>query len=851
MAAPNRPFEVLTAQSALRSLWAAAVIVGLPAIAKPESAAYYLSLSGLLLAAAVAIQLTRHRLPPRQLSRLVLATGSTAGLFAAFVTGGADSPAYQSYAIVVVGGAWLVLDPLGAVVAAAITIAVGPALIWADHAGVLPAPWVVHSTWSRWATAAAACALLAVVQRLEFRRLRTAVDTAQVQLARAEQAQIDVARERSRYADVVSTVPGVVCEFEVRLDGSRAFTFMSGGAQRMFGVAPEEALHDANAIFRLVAPEWRPLLEASIAHSCATLEPWEIEGQVITTQGEAKWLRGQALPTRMPDGTLRWHGVLTDNTSSRRNAQSLREAEASLKTSLSLVHATLESTADGLIAVNRQGQVTGYNQKFLTLWQIPSAVAEARDDRQLLEHVKDQLIDGPAFLEKVRQIYGHPDSVSFDTLFFKDGRCFERYSQPQVVDDVSVGRVWSFRDVSERVAEEERRRKLEQQLHQSQTMEALGTLSAGIAHDFNNLLTVIIGRSELAQARTPDASEHDGHLRDVLEAARQASDLVRQIREFSQPHLATRAVVRVAEVVGPALDLLRSSFPPAIDVRILLDPHVAIVADRSQLQQVVTNLAVNARQAIGDRAGRIEIALDVVGPDRLPVGFEFPVSDAYAHLSVCDTGSGIPADALAHVFEPFFTTKDVGRGRGLGLAVVHGIVQRHGGAVTVESDPGNGACFRVLLPVYSGQTTSEPSGDGAPTEPATPRLRRVLVVDDDERVAKVMAGLVAFLAHEATIRTDPVDALALFRGDPGYFDLVLTDLSMPQLSGLELGRQIFAIRPDAAVVLLTGFSADLTLDQVRAMGFRELVHKPITLASLADLLHRAWRAEGDAEPSCS
>jgi signal transduction histidine kinase/CheY-like chemotaxis protein len=457
----------------------------------------------------------------------------------------------------------------------------------------------------------------------------------------------------------------------------------------------------------------------------------------------------------------------------------------------------------------------------------------------------DQLIDGQAFLGKVQEIYGHPDSVSLDTLFFKDGRCFERYSQPQVIDDVSVGRVWSFRDVSERVAEEERRRKLEQQLHQSQTMEALGTLSAGIAHDFNNLLTVIIGQSELALATPPGGQERGGHLRDVLEAAHQASALVRQIREFSQPHLDTRAVVRVAEVVGPALDVLRSTFPSTIDLRILLDPDVAIAADRSQLQQVVTNLAVNARQAIGDRAGRIEITLDVVGPDRLPAGFASPASKAYAHLSVCDTGPGIPAEALDHVFEPFFTTKDVGRGRGLGLAVVHGIVQRHGGAVAVESDPGNGACFRVLLPVYSGLTTMETPDDGAPTVAATPRLRRVMVVDDDERVATVMAGLLGRLGHEATIRTDPVDALALFRGDPAHFDLVLTDLSMPQLSGLELGRQILAIRPDAAVVLLTGFSADLTTDHVRAMGFRELVHKPITLASLADLLHRAWGAEGD------
>jgi signal transduction histidine kinase/ActR/RegA family two-component response regulator len=846
MPEPNRSLDELTARSAMLSLWAAGAIVGLPALARPESAAYYLSLSAVLFAAAVGLHLTRRRMSNRMLARVILLTGSFVGLFAAIVTGGTESPAYQSYAVVVIGSAWLVFEPAAASLAVAVTVAAGPALIWAGQAGWLPTPWVRHTTWSRWLTAAAACTLFAVVQRLELKRLRTAVEAAQAELTRREHAQVEVARGEARYAEVVSTVPGVVYEYEIRPDGSRAFTFVSDGARWMFGVSPEEALRNADAILGLVVPESQADLEASIARSIETLTPWQFEGGVVTPQGDAKWLRAHSLPTTLPDGTVRWHGVLTDVTASRRVEQSLREAEATLNTSLSLVQAALESTADGILIVDAEGKVTGYNQKFLALWRIPQALADTRDDRQLLSHVLDQLVDPGAFLAKVDELYERTEAISFDTLFFKDDRCFERYSQPQMVDGVSVGRVWSFRDVSARVADEQRRKALEQQLQHSQKMEALGTLSGGIAHDFNNLLSVIIGQAELAQLPDLDLEERRDSINEILEAGERASDLVRQIREFSQPRPPERSTVILSTVVQNAIDLLRSTFPRSIEVRTDLAPDVMMSADPTQLQQVVTNLAVNARQAIGEGNGRIDITLALVGQDALPPGFSGPMTDDYACLAVADTGHGMVADVIPRIFEPFFTTKEAGRGSGLGLAVVHGIVQRHGGAVEVESASGQGSCFRVYFPAHTARPVPHTEARELAAAVATAGERRhLLVVDDDERVARVMALGLERMGYVVTVRTDPTAAVALFSESPAAFDLVVTDLSMPKLSGIDLARQILAIRPGTALVLVTGFSAKLTPERARDLGFRQLVHKPTTLSSLAEAVHRALGVSDD------
>ena len=580
-------FDDLTARSAVTCLWFAGAIVMVPALAVPASARFYVFEAAMLLSGAGMLTWLRPRLRPRVITGLTLALMAIVTGSAMWVTGGTASPALRSYAVAIVGGYWLVLGPTGATAATLITVAAMAAVTWADTHGLLPAPWVVHTPWSLWLTTAASCALLAVMQRLEVHRVRAAFATAQTELKRSEQAERQAALSERRFAEVVATVPGVVYGFEVGPDGAQRFTFVSEGARRLFGCAPEPLVGDASTIFAMIDPPSQlPALAASIAHSHATLEPWEFDGTIRAVDGTSKWVRGHSLPTRHPDGTVRWHGVLTDISARRTAEEALRESQAALKRSLSLLQSAFDSTADGLLVVAPDGRVTGYNEKFVSLWRMPQAVLDTRDDQALLRHAVSQLVEPEAFLASVQSLYERPDAVSFDTLRLADGRCFERYSQPQSLDGAVVGRVWSFRDVTARLDEEQRRAELEHQLQHAHTLEALGTLSGGIAHDFNNLLMVIMGHAEASAGEVDETVRQQG-LKTITEASLRASALVQQIREFSQPRPTARVVLAASDTIGSVLQLLRTTMPKSIELVVTLTPHVTMFANATQVQQVV------------------------------------------------------------------------------------------------------------------------------------------------------------------------------------------------------------------------------------------------------------------------
>ena len=371
----DREFDELTSIAAIRVTWFACAVVLLPALFIPKSAAYYLSISGGLFLVASTLTAMRRRLPPLAVSRTVLALGALALSFAAIVNGGALSPTFHSYAIVIVGAVWLVLSPAAAGVSVLALILVSAGMTWVGTRGWLPDPWVVHTAWSAWATTVAAVCVLALVQWLERDRLGAALTTARAETRRSDQAQREAAQSKQRHQDVISTVPGVVYEFEIRPDGSQAFTFVSDGVTWLLGISPQAAMDDPWAIFSLVQPETQLAeLKASSARSHATLEPFEFEGRIVTPSGEHKWIRGHSLPSRLADGTVRWHGFLADLSARVEGERALRDSKEALKYAVSLQQAALESTADGLLIVDTQGRVTGYNQKLLSLWRAPQAL---------------------------------------------------------------------------------------------------------------------------------------------------------------------------------------------------------------------------------------------------------------------------------------------------------------------------------------------------------------------------------------------------------------------------------------------------------------------------------------------
>lgn len=396
----------------------------------------------------------------------------------------------------------------------------------------------------------------------------------------------------------------------------------------------------------------------------------------------------------------------------------------------------------------------------------------------------------------------------------------------------------TIEDVTDQRRAEEVRAALEAQLRQTQKLEALGQLAGGIAHDFNNILTGIFAYSELAALDAGQPADVRRHVEEIRKAANRAKDLVRQILAFSRQQVQERVPVRLHPVVSEAVEFLRSSLPKTLEIDARIDPRAPVVlADTTQVHQVVMNLCTNAAHAMRHRPGRLTVVLegvqlDASGCEAAP-GLQ---PGRYARLVVMDTGHGMTPEVIKRIFEPFYTTKEQGEGTGLGLAVVHGVAESHDGAVGVRSRENEGSAFEVYFPEFVGlslpaiaETTGVPRGRG----------ERILLVDDERMIADAARGLLEHLGYRVTSTCDPIRALETFRGDPAAFDLVITDFTMPRLTGVELAREVIARRADMPVLLLSGHSGTWTVEKLHALGVRGLLNKPMSAADLAVAVRRA------------
>ncbi|MEJ5359163.1 MAG: PAS domain S-box protein [Desulfobacterales bacterium] len=378
-------------------------------------------------------------------------------------------------------------------------------------------------------------------------------------------------------------------------------------------------------------------------------------------------------------------------------------------------------------------------------------------------------------------------------------------------------------DITARKKEAEEKSRLESQLLQAQKMEAIGALAGGIAHDFNNILSAIIGFTELAMLAEGKAEEY---LRESLKAAKRAKDLVRQILSFSRQGGEERAPVSVALVAREVVKFLRASVPATIEIRLRGEKTAAtVLASSVELHQILMNLCTNAVHAIGDGAGLIEIEIEPceIGAAKRT---EFPELDPgrYVRLVVRDNGHGIPAAILDRIFDPYFTTKEKGVGTGLGLAVVHGIVKKANGTVRVASEPGRGTQFEILLPQID---FTRPQEEEAAVAPLLGGKGRILFVDDEAMLAELGGRILEKLGYEVVTRTSPLEALELFKRRPLDFDLVVSDQTMPGMTGDLLARELLKIRPGLPIILCTGYSQRIDERRAREKGIRALVMKPI------------------------
>ncbi len=398
--------------------------------------------------------------------------------------------------------------------------------------------------------------------------------------------------------------------------------------------------------------------------------------------------------------------------------------------------------------------------------------------------------------------------------------------------------IWVLHDVTDRRRAQEALRRSEAQLRQAQKMEAIGTLAGGVAHDFNNILTAITGYTHLALAKVAADSRAGYNLRQVLTAGKRARDLVSQILTFGRRGEGERGPVSLEEIVREASTLLRATLPAGIviehDLRTAASalPTDTIHGDATQIQQVLMNLGTNAGHAMRETGGTLSVSLEetAVTPQIAVCHPALRAGRRYLRLVVRDTGDGIPAGVKERIFEPFFTTKKIGEGTGLGLAVVHGIVADHGGAIAVESAEGQGTSFEIFLPRVDAAATPQAEPEGPPPTGD----ERVLLIDDEEAVVEIYHEYLTSLGYRVEPRTDSRQAYEDFRAAPWSFDLVITDQAMPGMTGETLAGKLLAVRPELPIVLCTGFSHTVSREQALAAGIRAYLMKPFEPRELAE-----------------
>jgi signal transduction histidine kinase len=409
-------------------------------------------------------------------------------------------------------------------------------------------------------------------------------------------------------------------------------------------------------------------------------------------------------------------------------------------------------------------------------------------------------------------------------------------------------REWNL--LQERKRAEEERGRTEIRLLQAQKLEAVGTLAGGIAHDFNNILGIIMGYAGLAEKELPENETTGRYIKELLKACHRAKDLIRQILYFSRTDdKLERQVLDIHPIIKEVIKFLKASLPSTIEIRQSIPSRNGLVfAHATQIHQVLTNLCTNAAQAMEETGGTLEVSLTDVDLDPVTVQLHSDIKPGpYLKLTVADTGHGMDSVTLERIFDPYFTTKEVGKGSGLGLAVVHGIVKSHEGAITVYSEVGKGTMFHVYLPrIESELTTSE--------ESSSPILRGtecILFVDDEALLVDIWEKTLAPMGYRVVTGTSSLEALELFRAHPDYFDLVITDYTIPHMNGLDLAKQMLRIRPDIPIILCTGRRETKIGEKIREAGIRTTLMKPLELRETAEAIRKVLDEKKQRNPPLS
>jgi PAS domain S-box-containing protein len=529
----------------------------------------------------------------------------------------------------------------------------------------------------------------------------------------------------------------------------------------------------------------------------------------------------------------------------RRTAEQARsEKEQELRKSEDRLRATVESALDCIIAMDRDGRVIEFNPAAEQCfgYRKSDMLGEPLADRIIPERLRHGHEQGMArYRETGRGAYlGKRVEV---TAMRADGGEFPAELAIEVAQgaegEIFIG---YLRDITERHEAEEQRQQLEMQLRQAQKMEAIGQLTGGIAHDFNNILTAMTGYVVLAgeRAGSLDDAKLSRYLDRAQRSGQRASDLIQQMLTFSRGQHGAPRPVALAPLIREWIGLLETTLPSSVEIQTDLDPLVPeVLLDPLQLEQVLMNLCINARDAMQGHGILTVLLHNATHPGGLCASCRQPVTGEFIEIAVRDTGTGVPPEVQERMFEPFYSTKAVGHGSGMGLSMVHGIVHDQGGHLLLDSRPEEGTALRILLPPLSAGEAGVETAAVADPGPDRHRIAgRVLLVDDEPAVGEFMQDLLEDWGLTVSVFNASVDACMKFSDDPDLYDLVILDQTMPRMTGMEVAQQLLKLRPDLPVILYTGFSEEISEQQVIAAGIRALVNKPVNTAALHKLVER-------------
>ena len=643
------------------------------------------------------------------------------------------------------------------------------------------------------------------------RELKAAIEMA-LYKARIE---AQLRESEARWRSLAENAPDIICTVDKKLTilfiNRNVPTIGHGGNIR-------------RSVLDFIDPEYRDGLGSAVHQVFESGQPGSYETVSAIINGSRYWISIRLGPILLEDNVVAVTLIARDISDRMRSEQALRESEQRFK-----------AQYQGLPVPTYTWQK---NRDEFVLVELNQA---ARDS--LMDLVPDSL--GMSITELI------PDNRDLIALMHD---CFEhksvsrasvklRNAKNMEIRDVELTLVpippdiimLHADDVTEKRKAEEDKRRLEAQLLQAHKLQAIGTLAGGIAHDFNNLLAAILGYTELSLDDIPDGNPVRHYLQQVLKSGKRAKQLVQQILSFSRPSEHQRIPLKLRPLIQEALDLLRASLPATIEIqRNLTSDPGTVFADPTQIHQLLMNLCANAAHAMRDKEGFLEVMLERIDLDQTEATkFATLKPGAYHRLSIKDNGEGMNRETLERIFDPFFTTKGTGQGTGMGLAVVHGIVQSHGGEIQAESRPGRGSTFFLYFPLMPEQSTiSQTAERKAPT----PGRERILFVDDEKALVEIVNTGLGKLGYKITALSSSLEALKRFEEAPYNFDLVITDQTMPGMTGLELSRRMLDIRSDLPIILCTGFSEQATAEKVAEFGIRKFLMKPLVLREAVEAI---------------